>query len=205
MEKKIITVFLADDTLIAREGWRAILETEENIDIIGETDTASEVPRKINELSPDILLMDLKWSGDSEAGWTTIQKVRAMNKEVKIIAITAYEELIKNARKAGADAALTKTFTKKQLLNTIEELAGHGDQPPPSYSPIETDYQEPLSDREMEVLRLLVLGKTNKEMADTLVISENTIKNHVRSILSKLDVSNRTGAADKARKLNLLE
>lgn len=204
MEKRKIKVFLADDTLIAREGWRAILETEDHIEIVGEADTPHEVPRKIHDLSPDILLMDLKWYGDPAAGWTTIQKIRSMNIRVKIIAITAFEDLIKNARMAGADAAMTKTFTKKQLVKTIEELAYQGDEPSSSHLEPGLETEIDLSEREMDVLKLLSVGKTNREIAEALTISEYTAKNHVKNILSKLGVSNRTEAANKARELNLI-
>jgi DNA-binding NarL/FixJ family response regulator len=114
-----ITILVADDQLIAREGLTTILETSEEIKVIGEARTTIEAIEKSGELTPDILLMDLKWFGDDNAGWTAISEIKRKHLKTKIIALTAYGKLIRGAKLAGADAALLKTFTRDELLNEI--------------------------------------------------------------------------------------
>lgn len=107
-----IKVLLADDTLIAREGWKKILEMANDIEVVGDAKTATETLRKVKELNPDVLLMDLKWFGDETAGWTTIREIK-QEYNLRVIAVTAFEGLIHDARLAGADSALLKTFTRE--------------------------------------------------------------------------------------------
>jgi DNA-binding NarL/FixJ family response regulator len=201
MANKKIKVLLADDTLIAREGWLRILETADDIEVVGEAVTAQETPRKVAELNPAVLLMDLKWFGDRTAGTTAIREVRKCCPQVKIIAMTVYEELIDDARRAGADAALTKTFTRDGLLGLIRELASRIE----SFGASLSDFSllEKLSNREREVLVLLAKGKKDKEIAEVLSIATTTAKNHVKRILEKLQVRNRTEASNMARELGL--
>jgi CheY-like chemotaxis protein len=116
-----IKIFIADDTLIAREGLRSILEREEALEIVGEALSAQEIPRKVETLQPDVLLMDLSWFSDEAAGANAIEQVRAQSPSTKIIAITAYAHLIPAARKAGANAALPKGFSRETLVNLIRE------------------------------------------------------------------------------------
>lgn len=202
MDKKPIKVLLADDTLIAREGWKKILETADDIEVVGEAESAQETPRKVLELAPDVLLMDLKWFGDPTAGWVAIKEIKTAHPEVKVIAVTAYEELIRDARRVGADAALTKTFGREELLGLIRELHARKESfPAPRPDPALLD---DLSTREREVLVLLARGDPDRVIAEALGIAESTAKNHVQSILSKLGAKNRTHAVALARELGLL-
>lgn len=201
-KREKIQVLLADDTLIAREGWKRILDPVENINVVGEAETVLEVRKRVAELLPDIVLMDLNWMGDEDAGWTTIQELKTTFPGLKIIAVTAYEHLIKDARRAGADAALTKTFTREQLLSMIEDLASSEIKHPILSRTNNYQYNK-LTRREMDVLRLLAKGKPDKYIAETLGIAESTAKNQVKNILSKLGVRNRTEAANKSRDLGL--
>lgn len=205
MDAKQITILLADDTLIGRSGIRVVLETADDIEIIGEVEkNAHETLRKVKNLSPDIVLMDLKWFGDETAGWTAIKEIKSTHPGVKVIAVTAYEHLIKDARLAGADAALTKDFTLEQLLSLIRELAARKESFTVPISPTGSTLLDDLTPREQEVLNLLPKGSSDKEIAKILTIAENTVKNHVSSILSKLDAKNRTQAVSIARELGLL-
>ena len=203
MNVKKIKVLLADDTLIARQGWLRILETAYDLEVVGEAVTAQETPRKVLELQPAVLLMDLKWFGDRSAGTTAIREVKRCCPEVKIIAMTVYEELIEDARRAGADAALTKTFTSDELLGLIRELAFRQE----SFGAplVDVSMLEKLSNREQDVLLLLAQGKKDKEIAGSLGIAHATAKNHVKNILEKLQVRNRTEASNLARELGLLK
>ncbi len=124
--KQPIGVLVADDTLIARNGLRTVLETADDIKVMGEVDNHLKILDAVTELSPDIVIIDLKWFGDETAGWTTIKKIKGVYPDVKFIAVTGYEILIREARDAGADAAMTKDFTREQLLDMIRALASQG-------------------------------------------------------------------------------
>lgn len=203
MNKKI-KIFLADDTLIAREGWKRILETVDDIDVVGESQTAAETVEKIREQKPDVVLMDLLWYGDELAGWGAIHEIKQEHgARVRIIAITAYDHLIRDARRAGADSALLKTFTREQLLNEVYTQAAR-----PKTSLITSTFMlsnESLTNRELEVLQLLAEGHRDKEIAMMLTIAPTTAKNHVKSILEKLNAKNRTQAVSVAREMGFLK
>lgn len=201
MIQKIIRVLLADDQLIAREGLRRILESEKDIRVAGEAITALEVPRKVDMVNPDVVLMDLKWFGDESAGWSAIKDIKRDHPGVRIIAVTAYENLVRDARYAGADAVLLKTFTKDELVSLVRELAVKEAM---SFSQEVANLVEELTARELDVLRLVAEGKRDKEIADILSISSSTAKNHVKSILGKLNATNRTQAAKIAREKKLI-
>ncbi len=198
-----IKILLADDTLIAREGWKKILETAGDIDILGAADTPASTVEKAGSLKPDILLIDLLWFGDDTAGWQAIREIKQKHgNDIKIIAVTAYERLIPDARRAGADSVLEKTFTREQLLNEIRALAAKPDSAVPMPLPIPT--YENLTDRELEVLELIEKGHSDKEIAKLLGIAPTTAKNHVKSILEKLNAKNRTQAVSISREKGML-
>jgi DNA-binding NarL/FixJ family response regulator len=205
INKDTIRVFLGDDQYIAREGWKRILDSVEDIEIVGEAITAHEVPRKVSELVPDVILMDLKWFGDESAGWAAIQEVKTKQPNIRIIAVTAYENLIRQARTAGADAVLLKTFTRDELINLIRELAYRKE--PFQAQQASTDHiiVEALTPREVEVLQLISQGFQDKEIAKVLSIATATVKNHVKSILGKMGVRNRTQAASVARDKEIIK
>ncbi len=198
-----IRILLADDTLIAREGWKKILETANDIDVIGDAETAAETFRRVKELKPDVLLIDLKWYGDETAGWTTIREIKKEIGNVKIIAVTAHENLIRDARLAGADSALLKTFTREELFKEIREQAQRPDDSA-AFTPV-NNIQENLTGRELEVLQLLGKGHRDKEIATILGIAPTTAKNHVKNILEKLSAKNRTQAVAVAREKGLMK
>lgn len=202
MNNQIIRVILADDQLIAREGLKRILDGVPNITVVGEAITALEVPRKVSEKEPDIVLMDLKWFGDESAGWTAIRDIKKKHKTVQIIAVTAFENLVRDARLAGADAVLLKTFTKDELVSLIRELALRGPENAPSQ---DIRLTEALTPRELDVIKLIAEGDRNQEIAEILSISIATAKNHVKSILAKLLVNNRTEAVKVAREKGLIQ
>ncbi len=146
--------------------------------------------------------MDLKWFGDESAGWSAIREVKKKHKNVKVIAVTAFENLVRDARLAGADAVLLKTFTKDELVSLIRELALRV---PDNTPPQDISLTEPLTPRELDVIKLIAEGDRDKEIAEVLSISTATAKNHVKSILAKLLVSNRTEAVKVAREKGLIQ
>lgn len=201
-----IKVVIADDTDIAREGLTRILAAESDMEIVGEGATLHETIRKVHELRPDILILDLLWFDDERAGIEAIRRLTKEVPETKIIAITIYPHLIEQARAAGALAALTKEVPKRRLIEEIRSI--HALPPSPLPAPQVTSPPVPLlgelTDREREVLTLLAVGKTDREIAKALGIAESTAKNHVGNILDKLDVPNRAAAVAAAYELNLI-
>ena len=202
-ERKI-TILVADDDVIAREGLKRIIETTDDMVIIGEERTAQAVPRRILELSPDILVIDLLWFGDDTAGPSAIRQVKQISPETRILAVTGHPDLIEDARRAGADAAVTKNFTIETLLSLLRDLYATENDFSPSEPPAAADSVEKLTNRELEVLELVAKGHSDKQIGQMLGIAENTVKNHVRQILAKLNAQNRTHAANKAREQGLI-
>jgi DNA-binding NarL/FixJ family response regulator len=201
-----IRILIADDTDIAREGMQRILASEPDMKVVGEGATVHDTVQKVRELRPDILLLDLKWFDDERAGIEAIRRLKEEAPETKVIAITIYPHLTEPAKSAGALAALPKEVPKRQLIEEIRSV--HALPPPPAPSPQvvtpPTTLVGALTEREREVLVLLVQGKADKEIAITLQIAESTAKNHVGKILSKLNVPNRAGAVAAAYQLGLV-
>jgi DNA-binding NarL/FixJ family response regulator len=196
-----IKVLVADDTLIAREGWKKILTTEDDIIVIGEVRIAQETLRKVRELQPDVLLMDLKWLDDETAGVSAIQQVKQAVPATKIVAVTAYPDLVQNARRSGAEAALSKGFSRAELIETIRAVHQLESFPVPTPTPA----ADQLSEREQEVLVLMARGMTDRQIADQLKISASTAKNHAQSIINKFDASNRAQAVAIGFKRGMLK
>ncbi len=209
MANEVITVLIADDTLIAREGLKSILEGVRGIQIVGEASSAQEAVQLAQERRPNIVLMDLLWHGDETAGTEATRQISRSVPETKVLLVTVYPQLIAKAREAGATAALEKGFSKDDLINLIrhvhhtqqftvarfgEDVANSIGLPP----------QEALTPREEQVLQLLVEGMAVREIALELGIAPSTVKNHVQSIYGKLQVSNRAEAVRKAMRAGLV-
>ncbi len=199
MVKRKIRLLLADDTLIAREGWKKILETAGEIEIVGEASRAIETIQKARDLQPDVILVDLKWFGDDTAGWSAISEIKSQVSHAKIIAVTAYENLIRDARKAGADSALLKTFTREELIKTITDL-GKENQNSEENIPLHKQF----SPREIDIIERLIEGLSDREIADRMNITPASVKNHIKSILDKFEVDNRKEAVILATKQDIV-
>lgn len=199
-----IKVAVADDTQIAREGMRTLLGTADDIVVItDDVQNVQEVPNLVLNHEPDILILDLKWFGDKFAGASAIREIRTFNAKTKIIAITAYEDLIDDARSEGADAAVMKDISREGLLKLIRTLAIRDNLFPNSKKPEKKLGNPLLTSRERQVLDLIAIGCRDKDIAKKLSIAESTAKNHVKNILSKLDAENRTQAVNIAKELGL--
>ncbi len=203
-----ISVLIADDTLIAREGLRTILEGVRGLQIVGQASSAQEAVALAQELRPNVVLMDLRWHGDDTAGIEATRQITHGTPEVKVLVITVFQHLIPKAREAGATAAIEKGFSKDDLVNLIRHVhrtqqftvARFGDD---VANTIGLPPQESLTTREEQVLQLLVEGRAVRQIALDLGIAPSTVKNHVQAIYGKLQVSNRAEAVRKAMRAGI--
>lgn len=208
-----IRILIADDHSIVREGLRLILETEPDFEVIGEAADGVEAVNSASELSPDVILMDLRMPRMD--GLTAIQHLQEEQPNIAIIILTTYteDELMFKGIKSGARGYLLKDTERATLFNTIRAaargetllspqvmervLAQAGKQ---SAATPTTSGGIQLTDRELEVLHAAAEGKTSKEIAYNLRISERTVKAHLTSIYNKLGVDSRAAAIAEAAK-----
>lgn len=208
---KLIRVLLADDHSLFRKGLAALLEKEEGFTVVGEAQDGTEAVEKAQQLKPDVVLMDI--SMPRMDGIAATQKIRRDAPSTKIVMLTILEEDKKlfDAIKAGAHGYLIKNMSPRTLFETLRGVV-HGEAAisrvtaakiisefakRPQEGPKAT-HEEQLSAREREVLQLLSKGLTNKKIGNDLNIAENTVKNHIKSILEKLHLTNRVQAATYA-------
>ena len=207
-----LRILIADDHLVVREGLRAILEAADDLTLVGEAADGAEAVQLAGELSPDVVLMDLRMPGVD--GIEAIRQIKARYPEVEIVILTTYDddENIVRGLRAGARGYLLKDTGRKVLFEAIraaargesllpsaviDKIVAHLAEPQPAEA-------KPLSDREQEVLVLLAQGAANKEIAARLYITERTVKAHVTSIFNKLGVNSRTEAVAVAMRSGLL-
>src|SRR6266498_3527201 len=209
-----IRILIADDHPIVREGLSAVLETQPDFTIVGEAASGAQAVARAAELRPDVILLDLELP--EMDGVAALRAIRAADPTAKVIIFTAFDtdERILGAVQAGAQGYLLKGAPREDLFQAIRVVHGGGSLLQPVVaarllrqvsSPAAPALPERLTERELEVLRLLAKGRQNKEIAGELWISERTVKFHVSAILSKLGVGNRTEAVSKAAQLGLVE
>jgi NarL family two-component system response regulator LiaR len=200
-----IGVLLIDDHRVVRQGLRDFLELDEHIEVVGEASSGEEGIALARELLPDVVLMDLVMNGMD--GVEATRRLTAVSPISRVIVLTSFAEdnKIFPAIKAGAISYLLKDISPEDLAEAIyaaqrNEAVLHPDVATRLMQEFSTPHSaenalDQLTEREMEVLRLIAQGKSNKEIADTLVISEKTVKTHVSNLLSKLHLADRTQAA----------
>ena len=200
MPLDLIRILLIDDHLVVRIGLRGLLETQADRKVIAEAACGSAGVRAFAEYQPDIVLMDLRMP-DLDGAAATVA-IRSQFPKARIIVLTTFDsdEDVFRALEAGAAGFLLKSTDSEPLLQAIRAVHEGTYQLPPE---VATRLKErralpELSLRELEVLELIVKGKSNKEIGGTLGVAENTVKNHVKGILEKLGVFDRTGAATTA-------
>ncbi|MER3421898.1 MAG: DNA-binding response regulator [Nitrospiraceae bacterium] len=215
-----IRVLIADDHRVVREGLSAILKTKENIEVVGEAQDGQEAVEKTRVLLPDVILMDV--SMPRMGGVEATRQVKREFPHIGIIALTMYEEqqYIFDLVRAGATGYLLKDTDSAQIVQAIRSVyRGESLIHPSVASKILAEFsllaqkkgkktsmvEHDLTEREIMVLRLVADGKTNKEIANKLDLSEKTVKNHVRNIFHKLQVYDRTQAAILAIRKGLIE
>lgn len=208
-----INVLLADDHMMVREGIHQLLELEENINVIGEVGDGEECIDAIAKLKPDVVILDINMP--KMDGLTVLKSIKSKNYSCKIIVLTFYNEIgiVQNAVESGANGYVLKEADSTLLIKAINVVTRGERYIQPSIAAMlrqnkiieQQNSTEALTKREMEIIKLLVGGLYNKEIADSLNISEKTVKNHISSIFKKINVSDRTQAAVYAIKNNLVE
>ena len=205
--KAKIRVLVIDDHPVVRDGLASMIERQEDMELIGEGGTGQEAIALFEKLRPEITLLDLKLPDID--GIAVIEKIRSEHREARIIVLTTYAGDIQATRalKAGAKGYLLKASLRRDLRASIRMV--HAGQ-----SPIQAEVaadlakhtaDESLTPRELDVLRLIASGCSNKLVADRLQVREDTVKGHVTSILSKLRASDRTHAVTIALRRGYFE
>jgi DNA-binding NarL/FixJ family response regulator len=206
-ESKIIRILTVDDHQLLREGIAAVLEGQEDMALVGEASNGLEAIESFRTLRPDITLMDLRMPDMS--GIEAITAIRAEFPTARIIVLTTYagDAQAAAALKAGASGYLLKNLVRKELTDTIRVVhAGRRSVPPEIATDIaEHVTEDALTVRETQVLRSVAAGKSNKLIAAELAIAEGTVKTHMKSILPKLNASDRTHAVTIALKRGILD
>ena len=218
----MIRILLVDDQTLIRQGIRLLLAGEPDLQVVGEAANGLEALACLDALKPDVILMDVRMP--EMDGVTATRAVVARYPACSVIILTTFDddETIFEGLRAGARGYLLKDINADEMTAAIRTVASGGALIQPSitrkvlaeFTRLATPQLhssakpqplvEPLTDREMEVLKLLAEGLSNREIADRLFITEGTVKNHVTEILGKLGVHDRTQAALKARDLGLL-
>ena len=207
MSDSKISVLVVDDHPVLRDGVAAILENQTDMTMVGEARDGSEAIERFRALRPDVTLMDLQMPGIN--GVDAITAIRSEHPGARIIVLTTYAGDVQAVRalKAGATGYLLKSSLRTELIDAIrnvhrgqrhvhrdvaDEIALHV-------------VDEALTEREIAVLRLVSIGKANKQVASELGLSEETVKGHLKSIFSKLDVADRTHAVTVAARRGIIE
>lgn len=201
-----IRVLIVDDHPVVRLGLRTMLESEDNISVTGMAGSAKEALAEVQRLRPDVVLMDLRMP--EMEGAEAIAELRRIQPDIRILVLTNYEadEDIFRALQAGAMGYLIKSTPQEEIVKAVEMVHENKRCVPPNIAQrlLETIGREELSQRELEVLKLVASGLTNKEVAQRLFISDKTARNHVASCLVKLGVDDRTEAATTAIRRGLI-
>jgi len=194
-----IRILIAEDHLIARVGVTTIVNMQPDMTVVAEAANGHQAVELYRKHRPDVTLLDLRMPGLS--GVEAAVAIRREYPHARLIALTTYggDEDIRRALQAGCQAYLTKDVLHDDLLKAIRAVDAGGTFLPPSVAATASQLPAPdLSAREIEVLSLIVEGLANKEIAYRLNIAEHTVKNHVKNILAKLGVADRTQAATAA-------
>ena len=212
---KMLRLLLVDDHKVVRLGLKTLLESEADLEVVGEAGTVAEAIRMAGHLQPNIILMDVRLP--DQTGIAACRQIRQDWPDIQVLMLTSFadEDLVMEAIEAGAAGYVLKQLDTDELLRAVRAI-GQGDavlDPAVTQKLLagvrqaKQDAQaaafRDLSERELEVLALVAEGKTNAEVAEVLILSEKTVRNHVSVILSKLHLTNRIEAATYAVRHNI--
>jgi DNA-binding NarL/FixJ family response regulator len=218
-ENMKIKLLIVDDQRLMREGLHTLLEMEPDLEIAGEAEDGLIALEQYATLLPDVVLMDIRMPNLD--GVQATQRLRQRWPEARVIILTTFDDdaYVFDGLRAGAQGYLLKDVSSEELAEAIRKVAGGGALIEPSVArkvlaeftrltePVQPPVERllvPLSERELEVLRLLAQGASNKQIASQLYLAEGTVKNYISTIFDKLSVEDRTQAALKARQMKLL-
>ena len=202
-----ITILIADDHPMLREGVAAVLQLQPDMQLVGEASTGAEALDLFRRLRPDVTLMDLQMPDMN--GIAAIEAIRQEAPNAKIVVLTTYDGDVQAVRalRAGAAGYLLKASLRRELIDAIREV--HAGRKRISATTAEKiaihAADDRLSEREIEILRLVAEGSQNKQIAWKLSISEQTVKAHLKSIFGKLDVADRTHAVTLAVRRGIID
>lgn len=204
MSPALIRVLIAEDHAVVREGTRQILASDSGIEVVGEAEDGQRALELAAALKPDVLVLDLRLP--KVTGIEVARRIQTQAPETRILVLSAYDDddYVFAAMEAGAAGYLLKTAHGEEVVSAIHSIArgevvlqsaiaskflrGHGN------ARSNGDYEEKLTDREMEILRMAALGLRNKEIADRLSLSQRTVEGHLSHVFTKLNVGSRTEA-----------
>jgi DNA-binding NarL/FixJ family response regulator len=204
-----IRLLIVDDHPVVRDGLRGMLESQPDFEVVGEAGDGSEAVQQVENLKPDIVLMDLRMPVMD--GVTALGEIKANNPEVQVLVLTTYDSDadILPAIEAGAAGYMLKDSSKEELYDGIRAAARGETVLAPAVAArlvgrMRAPAEEKLSSREVEVLQLVAEGASNSEIAQQLHISQATVKSHLVNIFRKLGVSDRTAAVTMALRKGIL-
>jgi DNA-binding NarL/FixJ family response regulator len=215
----MIRLLLVDDQRLMREGLRTLLELEHDFEIAGEAGDGQAALDAYAELRPDVVLMDIRMPGLD--GVEATRRLRAHWPEARVIILTTFDDdaYVFEGLRAGALGYLLKDVSGQDLASAVRTVANGGALIGPSVArkvvaefarlapparPLDAGLPESLSERELEVLKLLAAGLSNREIGEKLSLAEGTVKNYVTGVLQKIGVRDRTQAALRGRELGLI-
>ncbi|HWI63910.1 MAG TPA: response regulator transcription factor [Symbiobacteriaceae bacterium] len=210
-----VSVLVVDDHRVVRAGLVALLKQNPGLRVVGEAGNGEEAVRLAGELKPDVVLMDMQMPVMN--GVEATQRIKAQWPAVQVLVLTTYDddELIWGGLQAGAKGYLLKDAPPEELLQGIKAVAAGQSLLPPHIAaklmqvishggPARSEPADQLTERELEILKLMAGGAANKEIAAALFISENTVKTHISNLFQKLDVRDRTEAVTRALSRGLI-
>ena len=217
---KKIRVLIVDDQMLMRQGLQTLLDLENDIQVVGQASDGTEAVSVVAHTKPDVVLMDVRMPRLN--GVEATRQIRAQTPQTQVIILTTFDddEYVFEGLRAGAMGYLLKDVSAEDLTDAIRRVARGEALIQPSIArkvvsefarlgaetkkPDADELLDPLSERELEILKLIAQGMSNREIAATLFITEGTAKNHISNILSKLGVRDRTQAVLRAQELGLV-
>lgn len=209
-----VKVMIADDHSMIREGLKQLLELEGEFEVIEEACDGEECINKLKSTKPDVLLLDINMP--KMTGLEVLQKMKDLKMKVRVLVLTVHNEVeyLLKAVDIGVNGYLLKDSESAELKKAILSVVNGEDYIQPSLIPVlnakmidrskDNEKLEKLTKRELQVLKLVAIGKLNRQVAEEMEISERTVKNHVSNIFKKIDVKDRTQAAVFAIRNNLI-
>jgi two-component system, NarL family, response regulator DevR len=203
----VIRLVVVDDHEIVREGLKTILQSEPDFEIVGESGTAEQLTELVDETHPDVILLDARLPGVS--GAEACRRLSISHPDIAVLMISTYSDrqLVEDCIRAGAKGYVVKDIERFTLKESIRALHAGGGAVSPTVAATVLDRLRgigegpvqpasiPLSDTQLEIVRLIAAGLSNREIAERVHLSQNTVKSHVQEIFRKLDVGNRVEAA----------